>query len=126
MHVRGKGHARWALAVMVGCIALLAVVPAAFAAPGTGRISGTVTKAVGGEALEGIEVCASPAESGGELEEGYFESCAQTGAGGVYAIAELPGGPYDVEFLVPAKSPLNYVTQYYDASPRSRKRRLCR
>jgi hypothetical protein len=113
----GTGRARWVPAVLLACVALLAVVPAALAAEGTGQISGTVTKAVGGEAIKGIEVCASGADGGGGLEEAFFERCAQTGATGLYTITELPGGPYDVEFLVPVKSPLNYVTQYYNDRP---------
>jgi len=101
--------------VLLGCFALLATAPAVLAAESTGQISGTVTKAVGSEAIEGIEVCAYGAS--GELSselEGEFEHCAKTNKNGEYTISGLPGGEYDVEFFVPFESPLNYITQYYE------------
>jgi hypothetical protein len=67
-----------------------------------GRITGTVTNAGDGKALEGVLVCAL---SGfGEVGE-----CALTHAGGQYAIEGLAGGKYDV--LFEAKG---YKWQYYE------------
>lgn len=115
MGVGRKGVGRWAVAVL-GCIALLLVLaPGALAAESTGRISGTVTKAVGMEGIEGIEVCAFG--TSGELEEPSVELCATTGAGGSYIISGLPSGEYDVEFAAPFESSLNYITQYYEDKP---------
>jgi Carboxypeptidase regulatory-like domain len=121
MGLRSEGRARWALAVLLGFVALLALVlvvaatslaAEAQAAESTGQITGTVTKAGSVEALEGIEVCAF--QTSGGLEEPSGERCAKTGAGGDYTISELPSGEYDVEFAVPFESSLNYVTQYYN------------
>ncbi len=106
-----QNRSRWALVAVLGCVGLLMLASSAFAAGGTGQITGTVTKA-GGIGLEGIEVCAYGVS--GELEGPFGEHCVTTGAGGNYAISELPSGEYDVEFAVPfEKSTLNYVTQYY-------------
>jgi len=125
MGVLGESRVRWALAVLLGCASLLALVlvlvltlaatpfsAEAQAAGGTGRIEGTVTKAEGGTGIGGIEVCAYAVS--GELEGPSGESCAVTSVGGDYAISELPAGEYDVEFAVPPGSPLYYVTQYYN------------
>ncbi len=114
--VGSKDAGRWAIAVLLGCVApALMLAPNALAAESTGRIEGTVTKAVGMEGLEGIEVCAFG--TGGELEEPSVEPCARTGVGGNYTISGLPSGEYDVEFAVPFESSLNYVTQYYEDKP---------
>jgi len=67
-----------------------------------------VTKAGGAEGIEGIEVCAYATNL--EFEE---PSCTTTGANGEYTISALPGGEYYVEFTVPPKSSLYYITQYY-------------
>jgi hypothetical protein len=67
-----------------------------------GRITGTVTDASDGKALEGALVCALPGF--GEVGE-----CALTHAGGRYAIEGLPDGRYDV--LFEAKG---YNWQYYE------------
>lgn len=110
-----RGKSRWALAVLLGCVALLMLAPGALAAGGAGQITGTVTKAGSAEDLAGIEVCAFSLSAG---VEGLFEEperCVITGAGGAYTISELPSGEYDVEFFAP--SPLNYVTQYYKDKP---------
>jgi hypothetical protein len=85
---------------------VLAVPAAAFAA---GSISGTVTPASGGAAIAGIEVCA--------WETGEFEEfkCAETGAGGTYAVTGLSAGTYKVEFW-PAEG--DYILQYFDGKSR--------
>lgn len=67
-----------------------------------------MTKAGGAEGIEGIEVCAYATNL--EFEE---PSCTTTGANGEYTISALPGGEYYVEFTVPPKSSLYYITQYY-------------
>ncbi len=111
----------WVLAVLLGCMALLAGAPTALAAEGPGQISGMVTEVVSMEPIEGIEVCAYPMGSEPEgpfPEEGpSIKYCVQTETSGKYTIAELPSGEYHVEFLAPSKSPLDYVTQYYNNKP---------
>ncbi len=76
-------------------------------AEGGAKIEGVVTVAETGEPLEGIEACAYTFD-----EE--VEGCAISGPTGGYQIAGLPPGQYDVEFLVPEASGLDYVTQYYN------------
>jgi hypothetical protein len=68
-----------------------------------GRITGKVTDASTGAAIERAIVCAFGAnpESGG---------CAYTNAGGEYTISGLVSGEYKVGFA----SPLQYVVQYYN------------
>jgi hypothetical protein len=68
-----------------------------------GRITGRVTDASTGAAIERAIVCAfgSNPESGG---------CALTNANGEYTITGLVGGEYKVGFA----SPLTYVVQYYN------------
>ncbi len=89
---------------------------ASASAAGTGSIEGFVTELSSPHAaIEGIEVCASPANF---EEEGVFAEhfgCAKTQEGGKYTIAGLASGEYDVEFLSPANSKLNFAAQYYDA-----------
>jgi Carboxypeptidase regulatory-like domain len=85
----------------------------------TGGITGVVTELSPPQAaIQGIEVCASPAN----FEEANFEEffaegfgCAKTNASGEYTITGLAGGKYDVAFHPPANSKLNFVAQYYDA-----------
>lgn len=87
------------------------------AVTGTGVIEGTVLDAVKGTGIEGIEVCAYPAE---EPEEGAFEeeglapSCSRSRVGGDYTIGGLAPGEYVVEFSTPFNGTLDYITQYYD------------
>jgi IPT/TIG domain/Carboxypeptidase regulatory-like domain/Fibronectin type III domain len=71
-----------------------------------GRITGEVTNASTGAAIEGVLACAfSPsAEIGG---------CAITNHGGVYTIPGLAAGQYVVEFI---GGPGGYLAQYYDGS----------
>ncbi len=78
--------------------------------PGTGAISGRVTKE-GGEhdPLPQILVCALEDE---EEEEGQGQNCALTDAEGGYIIANLPVGVYHVEFW-PRYSGAGYVFEYY-------------
>lgn len=78
-----------------------------------GRITGTVTNAGDGKALEGVLVCALPGF-------GEVGGCALTHAGGKYAIEGLAGGKYEV--LFEAKG---YKWQYYqDVSLRSEARSI--
>jgi Carboxypeptidase regulatory-like domain len=103
---RGKGRSRWALAVLVGCVALLVLVPAAFAA-NTAKIKGTVTEAGSFVPVNNIEVTVYEA-SGKEVPVGF----ASTEANGAYTVEGLPAGEYKVEFSG-AFEGLNYITQYY-------------
>jgi len=106
---RESGGRRWALAVLLGCVALLlTLVPTALAA-GTGKISGTVTEAVsphGG--LGNIEVTVYEA-SGSNSSVGTVT----TKANGKYTV-EVAKGSYKVEFFPKFESGLNFVTQYYN------------
>ncbi len=70
-----------------------------------GRITGRVTDAATGGALEKGIVCAF----GANPEEG---NCALTNAGGEYTIAGLGGGEYKVGFAAP-----EFVVQYYNDKP---------
>jgi hypothetical protein len=92
------GAGRWALAVLVGCVVLLAFGPMATAqAAGTASITGTVTAAKGGGDLKGIEVTASSDEGGGG-------GSATTAANGEYTISGLSGGEYTVTFSDPSQT----------------------
>jgi len=90
---------RLALGLTVGCLALLALAPTAFAA-GTGKIEGVVTNA--GKAVVGASVTVY-----GPDEE--FAGTTTTDAKGEYTVSALSEGSYKVEFK---DSP--YVTQYYN------------
>jgi hypothetical protein len=111
------------LAALVLTALALPFAPSALAAE-EGKIAGTVvTNTLAETPIPGIEVCARE-EGGGPLEpvgeglEGglggvFVEQCATTEASGAYTISDLPSGKYEVEFAVPFKSALDYVTQYY-------------
>jgi len=71
-----------------------------------GEITGTVTKAVGGAPIGGVEVCAHGVDSVSE-----FGNCTLTKPGGTYVIVALPKGEYTVEFYSNSE---NYLNQYYD------------
>jgi hypothetical protein len=77
-----------------------------------GQISGTVTKAAGGAAIEGVEVCAYSKAL-------FLIQCATTDLSGKYTITGLAGGSYEVFFDPEACgeskcTPLNYVPQDYN------------
>jgi hypothetical protein len=100
---RRRGDARrWALAMLMGCVALLVAVPAASAA-GTG-IEGTVTDAVTHTGLVGVGVTVYNSS-----DETFVETVT-TEAGGAYKAVGLSEGDYKVEF---SDEP-TYVTQYYN------------
>jgi hypothetical protein len=69
-----------------------------------GEISGCVTSASTGAALQGLRVCALTAAE-------LAEECASTTASGEYTIGRLPAGSYRVGFSG-AETP--YKTQYYN------------
>jgi Carboxypeptidase regulatory-like domain len=88
---------------IVAALAVAALVPALAAAS---SISGTVS-AAGGGPIQGVEVCPTP-------QPYTFETtCVQTGPGGTYTLAGLPGGNYLVKFSGQANN-LPYVDEYYD------------
>jgi hypothetical protein len=97
------------LAAAFAAVLALTAVPSALAA--TGQITGKVTDAATHNPVEGIEVCADLKGFEGE------GACKVTSATGEYTLAELASGEYIVEFSVPFKSPLDYVTQYYNDAP---------
>ncbi len=99
---KGVGH--WAFAVLVGCVALLALAPVAVAA-GTGSIEGTVTESAH-KALANVSVTVYGAD-----EE--IEGSASTNASGEYTVSGLSGGHYKVGF---SDQP-TYTDQYYDKQP---------
>ena len=114
-HRPGAGLARALRVLGAVCLALtLTLVSAAAASAETG-ISGDVTDAATKAPIAGIEVCAFdlaiPLLGGEELPE---VACAKTDAGGEYTIAHLRSGEYEVDFVSPAGSGLNYVAQSYD------------
>jgi hypothetical protein len=101
---RGAGH--WAFAALVGCLALLALAPAALAA--TGSIEGTVKEAaVLHNTLEHVTVTVYG------LNEGEVKGSTSTGPKGEYKVTGLSEGSYKVKF---SDEP-TYVTQYYDKQP---------
>jgi Carboxypeptidase regulatory-like domain len=81
-----------------------------------GQITGSVTKASGGAAIEGLQVCALEASGGG----GFSGHCAQTSSTGEYTIAGLATGSYKVEFRAGETcgpsgcTQQNYLTQFYN------------
>lgn len=78
--------------VLAAAICVWLALPAMSAAVGTGRIKGAVTRAVGGAAIEGTEVCAY--QAGGKTDK-----CTDTNAQGEYSLTNLPGGEYLLEFV---------------------------
>lgn len=99
---RRKAAGRWAFAVLVGCLALLALAPAALAA--SGSIEGTVKEAAGAHnALEHVTVTVYGLDD-------EIKGSTSTGAKGEYKVPGLPEGSYKVEF---SDEP-TYATQYYD------------
>jgi hypothetical protein len=106
-------HGSRGLAVLVVIAVALGAAPSALAAS-TGQISGTVTRASGGAAIQEIEVCAFSTSA----EEFSAESfgCATTSSSGEYTITGLASGQYDVEFMSPSESEPGYITQYYDGT----------
>jgi hypothetical protein len=88
---------------MVGCVAMLALVPAAVAA-GTGKIEGTVTESAH-KALANVSVTVY-----GPNNE--FKGSASTNASGEYTVSGLSEGQYKVGF-----SALPYANQYYNKQP---------
>jgi hypothetical protein len=58
-----------------------------------GEISGKVTDATTGAALQNARVCAIP-----EGEQSFFPPCANTSSGGEYSIPELGAGSYELTF----------------------------
>lgn len=105
-----KGRDCLTLAVLLGCVALLAGAQTALAAGGTGRISGTVTSS-SKEPLQHIEITVYEA-SGSESLVGV----ATTNASGEYTVEGLASGSYKVEFTPEFESNLNYVAQYYEGA----------
>ena len=96
---KGVGH--WAFAALVGCVAALALAPAAVAA-GTGSIEGTVTESAH-KALANVSVTVYSTD-----EE--IEGTASTNASGEYTVSGLSGGEYKVGF---SDQP-TYANQYYN------------
>jgi hypothetical protein len=80
-----------------------------------GEITGKVTSAATSAPIAGIEACAYGASE--ELD--FAIACARTDAAGEYTITGLPSGEYQVGFLSPYESDLDYLSQYYDDKPSS-------
>ncbi len=96
----GKGAGHWLFAVVVGCLALLALTPVAMAA-GTGKIEGTVTESAH-KALANVSVTVYGTDN-------EFEGSASTNVNGEYTVSGLSGGQYKVGFSSPS-----YANQYYN------------
>ena len=119
LRLNGYGLRLEGPACVVGVLLALALglgFVASASAAGTGSIAGVVTELSSSHAaIEGIEVCASPANFEEEEISAEDFGCAKTQAGGKYTIAGLASGQYDVEFSSPANSKLNFVSEYYNA-----------
>ena len=106
-------HALALVALVCLALSVATLLPVSASAAATGQIAGSVTAATGGGPIEGIYVCAKPAD-----EEGS-NSCASTNAGGEYIVEDLPSGSYRVSFSGGESCPLsgciapNYISQYY-------------
>lgn len=109
---RGWKLIKPAAALSVIATAFFLFMPSLATATSTGQIAGKVTKASGGAAIEGAEVCAYGASSG------EYVNCASTNASGEYTIPGLAAGSYIVEFFPPYGAD-NYLTQYYDGKATS-------
>jgi protocatechuate 3,4-dioxygenase beta subunit len=97
-----KGAKRWALAVLLGCVALLALAPVAGAVT-PGAISGTVTNEAAA-AVQGIQVeVLNPVTH-------EFAGVAFTDASGKFTVASVAPGSYKVEFVDSSKT---YAPQFY-------------
>jgi hypothetical protein len=97
-----------ACGVLAACSAAFAASTASAAVPG--GVAGLVQAAATEAPIAGIEVCARATS-----EPLAPETCAMTSATGEYEISGLPEGQYHVSFSAPAKSGLNYLTQYFEA-----------
>ncbi|HTB49361.1 MAG TPA: carboxypeptidase regulatory-like domain-containing protein [Solirubrobacteraceae bacterium] len=100
MSVQGRGMGRWTLVALLGCLALLATIPAVAAAA---TVAGKVTNAKG-EGIAGVEVRYYSSED----EYGRFV----TESNGEYGKdINATAGVFKVEFVPPAGS--KYASQYY-------------
>jgi hypothetical protein len=104
-----KGKSRWALALLLGCAALLLAPPIAVAA--TGTITGTVTSTTSsGKGVGHIEVTVfNPERYSG------IAGTAVTSESGTYSVT-VPAGKYRVAFGSSVDDPLNLITAYYDGT----------
>ena len=100
MSVQGRGLGRWVFAVLPGCLALLAAIPAIAAAA---TVSGKVTNAKN-EGIAGVEV--RYYSSADEYGRFVTESTGEYGKG-----INATAGVFKVEFVPPAGS--EYTSQYY-------------
>jgi hypothetical protein len=100
MNAQARGMGRWTLVVLLGCLALLATIPAVAAAA---TVSGKVTNAKG-EGIAGVEV--RYYSSGDEYGRFVTESNGEYGKG-----INATAGVFRVEFVPPAGS--EYTSQYY-------------
>lgn len=102
----------------IALLLALAWWPASALARG-GSIAGTVQEAATPhDPIQGIEVCAASLDPSAEEEsaEGEF-GCATTDAAGDYTIASLNAGSYEVEFVLPLVTSLNFIAKFYDEEP---------
>jgi Carboxypeptidase regulatory-like domain len=95
----------------------LMLVPGVAGAESTGAIAGKVTVAATGVSIEGAEVCAEAAGSGGNSV-----SCTLTGADGGYTISGLASGEYRVAFTDGVVCPEKqlgtvFIPQHYNNKP---------
>lgn len=107
MGTRRGGSRRWVLGVLLGCVALLVSASSAFAAAGTGKITGLVKEAAPLHkviANVGVEVL--------EASSRKFVASSRTNEFGEYKVEHLAPGSYKVEFL-PAHGSI-YAPQFYD------------
>ncbi len=93
-------------------LAVLALVGSSAAlAANDASISGTITAAVGGAAVEGTDACAYI------VEPQQYEGCSTSDAAGHYSITGLPAGAYKVGFFsYGLGGGQNFLSQYYDGA----------
>lgn len=100
---------RWVLAMLLGCVALLAIAPAALAASGTGKIEGKVTEA--SSPSTGIQNVQVEVFNAGD----QYLTSAFTNANGEYTATGLPAGSYEVKFYPSFES--KYAPQWWNNEP---------
>jgi len=102
---KGGQRARGIVAACVAVSLVILLLAAGAASASAATISGHVTSAASGHALEGVAVCATAPTA--EKGSGH---CTKSGAAGAYAITGLAAGEYLVEFSTEGAG---YVPSFY-------------
>lgn len=107
------GSRRLLLGTLALALACGAMLVSAASASAVGSVSGTVTDVATEEPIEGVEVCAHPADALENEEELEYEgdNCELTDLQGEYSVANLENDEYVVEFW---GFPVGYESEFYD------------